>query len=165
MSALPDYHKIQLPRCEPTPVRQQLPHAPADALDLIERLVVLVPTERLSAAAALEHSWVLGAGGPSAHIRAEPRMGRTHAVRSARRRVDGMRAPAGASLDVASKTSSYSPATPLTTSHADRECRIVEATVDRFGSCESKGGGTLARAWAERGCEPARGSGRAGPGV
>jgi len=148
--ALPDYHKIQLPQCEPTPVRHQLPHAPADAVDFIERLVVLVPTDRLSAAAALTHGWILGAGGPSAHSRAEPRMGRTHGVRSARRSVERTRVtPAGACLDVASKTSSYSPATPLSTLNAERECRIVEAMVDRFGSCEAKGG-ALARAWAAR---------------
>ena len=56
---LPDYHKVELPACEPTPLSARLPHATADALRLVGALLRYEPTSRLTAAAALCEPWIL----------------------------------------------------------------------------------------------------------
>tara|TARA_B110001452_G_scaffold168618_1_gene140930 strand:- start:1068 stop:2213 length:1146 start_codon:yes stop_codon:yes gene_type:complete len=56
---LPDYHKVELPACQPTPLSARLPHATTDALRLVGALLRYEPTSRLTAAAALCEPWIL----------------------------------------------------------------------------------------------------------
>lgn len=60
VSSMPDYDKLHLPAHEPVPLAAVVPHAPDVALDLLQRLVCYNPMARVTAAEALESTWVLG---------------------------------------------------------------------------------------------------------
>jgi serine/threonine protein kinase len=60
VSSTPDYDKLHLPAHDPVPLAAVLPHAPDDALVLLERLVCYNSVARATAAEALESVWILG---------------------------------------------------------------------------------------------------------
>ena len=55
-TSLPDHGKLQLPECEPTPLGTLMPHAPDEALTLLDRLLRYEP--RATATEAFGSEWV-----------------------------------------------------------------------------------------------------------
>lgn len=66
---LPDFHKIQFPETKPRPLEDLLPDAPADAMDLLGRLLVMNPRRRVSAEEALAHPFLRGEGDAAEALR------------------------------------------------------------------------------------------------
>ena len=56
---LPDFGKIELPPCEPTPLEAVLPSASATMLDLLRSMLQYHPPRRVTAADALRQPWML----------------------------------------------------------------------------------------------------------
>jgi serine/threonine protein kinase len=54
---LPDWHKISFGPNPGQPLAQLLPDAPAAALDLLAKMICYKPHRRITAAAALQHSY------------------------------------------------------------------------------------------------------------
>uniref|UniRef100_A0A7S4F7Q6 cyclin-dependent kinase n=1 Tax=Chrysotila carterae TaxID=13221 RepID=A0A7S4F7Q6_CHRCT len=60
VTLMPDFHKLELPRCQPKPMRRVLPYAPSSAVDLVSKMICYDPKARVSANDALSHAWLAG---------------------------------------------------------------------------------------------------------
>eukprot|EP00879_Flechtneria_rotunda_P023253 GHRR01024595.1.p1 GENE.GHRR01024595.1~~GHRR01024595.1.p1 ORF type:complete len:190 (-),score=83.96 GHRR01024595.1:595-1164(-) len=58
---LPDWHKIRFGANAGIPLQQLLPNAPAAAVDLLGRMICYRPSQRITAAAALQHYYMTAA--------------------------------------------------------------------------------------------------------